>query len=206
MQNPIGEVMQFPALQVQLPEWLASALPGEKHVYASDEERMALVVDLAARNVAESTGGPFGAAIFDRDSGRLIAPGVNIVVPAQWSGGHAEIVAFSIAQQKLRTHDLGAPGMPRCELFASTEPCAMCLGATPWSGVSRVVCAARDEDARAVGFDEGAKPEHWVDALECRGIEVRLGLLRDRAVQVLRDYVEAGGPVYNGRGAGSGAC
>ena len=41
------------------------------------------------------------------------------------------------------------------EMVASTQPCAMCLGATPWSGIRRLVCGARDEDAEEIGFDEG---------------------------------------------------
>jgi tRNA(Arg) A34 adenosine deaminase TadA len=191
--------MSFPVLQVQLPDWVSTVFSDADRAYATDEERMGLVVDLAARNIAEGTGGPFAAAIYDMDSGRLIAPGVNIVVPARWSGGHAEIVAFAIAQQRLESHDLGAEGMPRCELFSSTEPCAMCLGATPWSGVRRVVCAARDEDARAIGFDEGSKPADWVAQLEARGIEVCRDVLREKSAQVLRAYVDAGGVVYNGR-------
>ena len=173
-------------------------LDGDR-AYATDEARMDLALELAARNVSEGTGGPFGAAIFDMDSGRLIAPGVNVVVPSRWSGGHAEMVAFAIAQQRLKSHDLGADGMPRCELFASTEPCAMCLGATPWSGVRRIVCAARDEDARALGFDEGSKPSDWVGQLGARGIAVLRDMRREEAVRILKDYVERGGPVYNGR-------
>jgi tRNA(Arg) A34 adenosine deaminase TadA len=191
--------MSFPGLRIELPAWVsAMALDGDR-VYATDEERMDLVLELAARNVSEGTGGPFGAAIFDMDSGRLIAPGVNVVVPARWSSGHAEMVAFAIAQQRLESHDLGAAGMPRCEIFASTEPCAMCLGATPWSGVRRVVCAARDEDARTLGFDEGSKPPDWVGQLAARDIAVVRDIRREESTRIVKDYVERGGPVYNGR-------
>jgi tRNA(Arg) A34 adenosine deaminase TadA len=191
--------MSFPGLRIELPAWVsAMALDGDR-VYATDEERMDLVLELTARNVSEGTGGPFGAAIFDMDSGRLIAPGVNVVVPARWSSGHAEMVAFAIAQQRLESHDLGAAGMPRCEIFASTEPCAMCLGATPWSGVRRVVCAARDEDARTLGFDEGSKPPDWVGQLAARDIAVVRDIRREESTRILKDYVERGGPVYNGR-------
>ena len=191
--------MSFPGLRIELPAWVsAMALDGDR-VYATDEERMDLVLELTARNVSEGTGGPFGAAIFDMDSGRLIAPGVNVVVPARWSSGHAEMVAFAIAQQRLESHDLGAAGMPRCEIFASTEPCAMCLGATPWSGVRRVVCAARDEDARTLGFDEGSKPPDWVGQLAARDIAVVRDIRREESTRIVKDYVERGGPVYNGR-------
>ncbi len=190
---------RFSGFRFQMPEWIESVLPESSHVFSSDQEKMRLAITFARENVRQDTGGPFGAAIFNRDTGHLIAPGVNIVVPARWSGGHAEMVAFALAQQHLSSHDLGGSGMPFCELFTSTEPCAMCLGATPWSGVRRVVCAARDRDARNAGFDEGPKPADWVNALEERGITVTRDVLREEAVTVLRDYIELGKPIYNAR-------
>jgi hypothetical protein len=60
-----------------------------------------------------------------------------------------------------------------------------------------LVIAAREEDARSVGFDEGDRPADWVDGLRRRGIEVVEDVLRVEAVAVLRDYVKAGGLVYN---------
>jgi tRNA(Arg) A34 adenosine deaminase TadA len=49
-------------------------------------------------------------------------------------------------------------------MVVSTEPCALCLGAIPWSGIRRLVCGARDEDARSIGFDEGEKVPYWIGA------------------------------------------
>ncbi len=192
-------VTTFPDLHFRLPDWVGSVLPPLAHVFSNDEEKMRLAVMLAKENVRQDTGGPFGAAIFNRDSGRLIAPGVNIVIPAHWSGGHAEMVAFALAQQRFGTHDLGGGDMPFCELFTSTEPCAMCLGATPWSGVRRLVCGARDEDARGVGFDEGPKISDWMGALEERGIQVTRDVLREEAAGVLSYYAGQGKPIYNAR-------
>ena len=74
----------------------------------------------------------------------------------------------------------------------------MCLGAMPWAGVTRLVCGARDEDARSIGFDEGDKPAGWADRLTERGIEVVLDVRRDEVVGVLQAYAQAGGPIYNG--------
>ena len=122
---------------------------------------MRLAVSLARENVRRGTGGPFGAAVFEARTGRLVAAGVSLVVPARWSGAHAEIVALALAQRALGTHDLGGPGMAPHELVTSVEPCAMCLGAVAWSGVRRLVCGAREAEARAIGFDEGPKPGRW---------------------------------------------
>lgn len=195
----INKPSAFPHFGFHLPEWIPSVLPPPGHIFRSDEEKMKLAISLAHENIRQNTGGPFGAVIYNRDTGELVAPGVNIVIPMHWSGGHAEMVAFAIAQQNYGTHDLGGEGMPFCELFSSTEPCAMCLGATPWSGVRRLVCGARDEDARQTGFDEGMKPPDWVKGLESRGIGVTRDLLREDAAHVMKEYVRLGKPVYNAR-------
>ena len=179
-----------------LPPWVEEYLESVD-VAATDEERMALVIGAALRNVREDTGGPFAAAIFESDNGQLVSLGVNLVVPQGLSMLHAEMVAFTLAQQQLGSYDLGAPGMAAHELVTSTEPCAMCLGAACWSGVSRVVAAAGDSDARAVGFDEGPKPADWVAELEHRGISVRTGVMREQAVAVLQEYRCRGGMIYN---------
>jgi tRNA(Arg) A34 adenosine deaminase TadA len=183
---------------IVLPNWLGAMLAeiDTQTVFATDSERMSFVIKLARRNVEEGTGGPFGAAVFDSATGRLIAAGVNLVDSANCSVAHAEMVAIMLAQRAAGSHDLSQGGARR-ELFSSTEPCAMCLGAIPWSGVKRLVCAARDEDARAVGFDEGHKPTDWPAGLEERGIRVKQDLMREDATQVLKDYIKRGGPIYN---------
>ncbi len=159
---------------------------------------MRFVIDLARHNIEHRTGGPFGAAVFETETGRLVAAGVNLVEPANCSVAHAEMVALTLAQQTVGHYDLSCAGIAR-ELVTSTEPCAMCLGAIPWSGVRRVVCGARGEDACEIGFDEGAKPADWVGALKARGIEVVCDVLRPEAIAVLQDYLTSGGRIYNAR-------
>jgi tRNA(Arg) A34 adenosine deaminase TadA len=166
---------------------------------ATVEDRMALVLALARGNV-DAGGGPFAAAVFDASSGELLAGGVNLVVPASVPVAHAEIVAFALAGVGLGTFDLAAGGP--LELVSSCEPCAMCLGAIPWGGVTRLVCGARDADARAIGFDEGDKPDGWADVLRRRDVEVLEDVRRDEAVAVLQSYLRTGRPIYNGTGRG----
>ncbi len=186
-------------MALRLPGWVEELLAGEDRAYPTVEDRMRLVVGLARENVRRGTGGPFGAAVFERETGRLLTPGVNLVVGSGCSVFHAEMVAIMVAQKILGSFDLGDASVPAYELVTSTEPCAMCLGATPWSGVRGLVCGARDEDASAVGFDEGAKPSEWVPALEGRGITVTRDVLREEATEVLREYAAAGGEIYNSR-------
>ncbi|MFP5330933.1 MAG: nucleoside deaminase [Acidimicrobiia bacterium] len=163
----------------------------------TDQVRFA--VELARRNVEYDTGGPFGAAVFEIGTGRLVASGVNLVVPTNTAIAHAEIVAIALAGQAVGSFDLGADGQPDMALACSCEPCAMCFGAVPWSGVKLVLISARDEDARAVGFDEGPKMTDWKEQLAARGIEVRTDIAREAGARVLGDYVASGGRVYHGR-------
>lgn len=164
--------------------------------------RMAFVIAAAQRNVEAGTGGPFAAAVFALASGELLALGVNLVARRRLSILHAEIVALTLAQERLATFDLGAAGLPACELVTSTEPCAMCYGAIPWSGVRQVVTGAFDTDARRIGFDEGPRTPRWREELEERGIKVISGLLRPQAAAVLDAYAAAGGEIYNPQNSG----
>jgi tRNA(Arg) A34 adenosine deaminase TadA len=189
------------ALNIDLPAWLAQAAQACVPL-ASDDERMGFVIDLARRNVASGSGGPFAAAVFETAGGRLLAAATNLVVASRCSAAHAEILALALAQQTLGDHDLGASGLPVCELVTSVEPCAMCAGAVLWSGVRRLVCGAAGADAEAIGFDEGPKHPRWADELRERGIEVVMGVRRLEAAAVLADYRATGGPIYNARAAG----
>lgn len=180
------------------PPWVQDF--SRSYVTTSDiRERMKFVIKAAGKNVEEKTGGPFAAAIFESDSGRLISLGVNLVMTQGLSILHAEMVAIVIAQIKLKTYDMGGISMANHELVSSTEPCAMCLGAITWSGVRRVVTAAFDQDARSIGFDEGPKPENWIHSLTDRGIDVITNIERDSACSVLQLYLDNNGCIYNAR-------
>ena len=191
--------MNYPTFTLELPDWMAGFLPTGSAVFPTVEERMRLVIDLARQNINRGSGGPFAAAIFDMETRRLLAAGVNLVTSTNCSVMHAEIVAIIMAQQTAETFDLGSADMPTYELVTSTEPCAMCMGATVWSGVRQLVCGARDEDARDIGFDEGPKVPDWPQALEARGIQVVRDVLRQEASGVLLQYQQLGGVIYNGR-------
>lgn len=183
-------------ITIRFPDWLERFLADSPLVFPGLDDRMRLVIELSRLNVQHGSGGPFGAAVFDAH-GRLIAPGINLVAGSQCSLLHAEMVALAFAQKELGRYDIGDGGRLKYDLFASTEPCAMCFGAIPWSGVNRLVCGARDADARGIGFDEGPKLADWVTALNQRGIRVTQDVLRSEAVSVLQEYAASGGLVYN---------
>jgi len=110
--------MTYPTFTLSLPAWLTEAAMPPERSLATVEARMTFVIGLARRNGEEGTGGPFAAAVFDLTTHRLLAPGVNRVTTGRCSSAHAEIVALSIAQQRIGHYDLGGPGQP------PYEPCA----------------------------------------------------------------------------------
>ena len=180
--------------EVSLPEWLAPFIARWSEPLDSGEQRMRLAVALAAENVRQETGGPFGAIVVEEGSGRLLGAGVNRVTGLGLSLAHAEILAISLAQCAVTDWNLGSSGA--VQLVTSCEPCAMCFGAVPWSGVSSLLWGARREDAEAAGFDEGDKPADWVATLEGRGIGVKGDILRAEAVDVLTSYTRGNGVIY----------
>lgn len=164
---------------------------------------MRFVIELSRQNVLHQTGGPFAAAIFERESGLLITAAVNVVVASRTSIAHAEAMAFMLAQQRLETFDLGASHLPAMELYASSQPCIQCFGNTWWSGVQGLTIGARGDDVEEItGFKEGPLPINWVSLLEnrpapLRPITVVRDVLREEACSVLQLYRDNGGFVYN---------
>lgn len=182
---------------ITLPAWVAESVDFDR-AYATDEDRMRLAVTLARENVERRTGGPFGAAVFERDSGLLVSVGVNSVLRLNNSTAHAEMVAIQLAQRRVMRHSLAPHGRgPAHDLFTSCAPCAMCLGAVLWSGVTRVVCGAAREDAERIEFDEGPVFAESYAYLAARGVEVVHGVLREEACAALNRYRDLGGEVYN---------
>ena len=115
---------------------------------ADDATWLARAVDLATANV-EHGGGPFGAVIVRGDE--LVSSGQNRVTPDLDPTAHAEVVAIRSACAVLGDFSLAG-----CTLFASCEPCPLCLSASLWARLDRVVFAADRDDAARGGFDDRA--------------------------------------------------
>lgn len=190
-------MVPLPVVRVDYPDWVVSAVDWERR-YGTDHDRMGLAIAVAHANVEHNTGGPFGAAVFESATGKLVSLGMNSVVRLQNCALHAEMMAFMMAQHRLGSFSLKGEQLPGHELVTSCEPCAMCLGAILWSGVERVVCGAAREDASRLQFEEGPVfPESW-RYLEDRGIRVLREVRRDEARAVLELYRARGGLIYNG--------
>src|SRR5580658_4403722 len=131
-------------------------------------------IDLAWRGMESGLGGPFGCIVVR--NGEVVGKGCNGVTSTNDPTAHAEIVAIRDACRQLGHYQLAD-----CILYASCEPCPMCLGAIYWARPVRVVYAATRQQAAAAGFD---------DAFIYREIEVPPGerrivfeLLADRGAE-----------------------
>lgn len=192
----MSQSRKHPVIHVSYPDWVDDAIDWSR-TYEGDHDRMRVAIGVARENVERGTGGPFGAAIFD-GGGSLVSVGMNSVVRFNNCTLHGEMVAFMMAQQRVKSFTLNAPHLPAHQLYTSCEPCAMCLGAALWSGVQRVVCAAARDDASMLRFDEGPVFPESYKYLEDRGIEIVRNVLRDEGRAVLELYRSRAGTIYNG--------
>ncbi len=108
---------------------------------------MLKAIKMAEENFLSGKGGPFGAVIV-RD-GEIISVAGNCVTSINDPTAHAEVVAIREACKTLETFDLSG-----CEIYASCEPCPMCLGAILWARIGELYYAADRNDASLAGFDD----------------------------------------------------
>ncbi|MBQ3688561.1 MAG: nucleoside deaminase [Bacteroidales bacterium] len=100
-----------------------------------------------AQESIKNGGGPFGAVIVK--NGEIIAETSNSVTKDLDPTAHAEVNCIRQACKKLNTFILEG-----CEIYASSEPCPMCLSAIYWAHIDKIYFAATKEDAAYGGFDD----------------------------------------------------
>jgi len=143
---------------------------------------MARAIELSIENVQSGRGGPFAAIVVK--NGEIIAEGVNQVTSTNDPTAQAEVVAIREACRKLGDFEL-----KDCELYATCEPCPMCLGAIYWARPARVYFANTAEDASKIGFadlliyKEAARPHSQ------RTIPM-IPLMREQALKAFRAWEE----------------
>ncbi len=180
-------------IEIEIPDWLEKFNKSNR-AFESDKEKMEFVINIVKMNI-KNGGGPFGAAIFDIKTGKIVSCGANLVLQNNLSVLHAEIVAIIIAQNRFKNYSLLKIG--QLELFSSSEPCAMCLGAILWSGLKRVVWGASSKVAKEIGFDEGPVFESSWEYLKNKGIKIKSNLLEKEIEDILKKYSSKHGVIYN---------
>ncbi len=113
----------------------------------NDEEFLREAIRLSMQGPAQRAGGPFGAVVVK--DGQIIGRGFNRVTSTNDPTAHAEVLAIREACAHLGNFQLEG-----CTVYASCEPCPMCLGAIYWARPDRVVFAAGQADAARIGFDD----------------------------------------------------
>ena len=151
-------------------------------MHRNDEKFLQRAIALASKHSADGRHGPFGAVIVkDAD---IIAEGWNRVVDSNDPTAHAEVQAIRAAAKKLKTHDLSG-----CTIYASCEPCPMCLAAIYWARIDHIVYAATKDDAAAAGFDDSFLYKEMTKPWPARQVEFDQAL-REQAAQMMRSWAE----------------
>jgi tRNA(Arg) A34 adenosine deaminase TadA len=144
------------------------------------QEFMRRAIALADRNVATGAGGPFGSVVvFD---GRIVGEGANSVTAGKDPTAHAEIVAIREACRTLDRYSLEG-----CEIFASCEPCPMCLSAIYWARIDRAWFGNTAQDAAEIGFDDAFLYRELAMPMAERSLPIER-ILQDEALTSFRAW------------------
>ena len=138
-------------------------------------------IRLSRDKMRRNDGGPFGAVIVRH--GRIIGRGWNRVTSTNDPTAHAEIMAIREACRRLRTFRLDD-----CELYASCEPCPMCLAAIYWARIGKIFYAGTRRDAAAIDFDDDLIYREVARPVSRRKIPMKQ-LLRLDALKVFAEWL-----------------
>ncbi len=147
----------------------------------NDTDFMRRAVELSCACMRALEGGPFGAVIVK--DGRIVGEGRNTVTSENDPTAHAEVVAIRNACQALATFSLAG-----CEIYASCEPCPMCLSAIYWAHLDGIVYANTRAEAARIGFDDDLIYQEVARPLAARRLPVRR-LLGEEALAVFHEWV-----------------
>ena len=131
-----------------------------------------------AKVAADKGDVPVGAIVVN-DAGEILGTGQNLREQNNDPTAHAEIVALRNASEKL-----GSWRLDDLTLVVTLEPCAMCAGAILQSRVKRLVFAAWDEKAGAVG----SVMDVIRDPRALTKVEVITGIMEKECSDVLKDF------------------
>ncbi|HUC79996.1 MAG TPA: nucleoside deaminase [Flavisolibacter sp.] len=145
-----------------------------------EEKFMQEAITLSRQGMEQGEGGPFGCVIVKGD--QIVGRGNNKVLSTNDPTAHAEVVAIRDACKTLQTFQLDG-----CEVYASCEPCPMCLGAIYWARPQKIYFANTREDAAAIGFDDSMIYKEIETPLPQRRIPVDT-LGREDAIKVFEAW------------------
>jgi guanine deaminase len=153
---------------------------------STDESFLEYAIEISRRSLEDEGKTPFGAIVVI--DGRVIAEGTSSVIELQDPTAHAEVMALRNAGAALGRH-LFEDGV----MYASSEPCPMCLCACYWARVPRLVFGATSYDVATFGFEDLQLYREMSHSAEKRFLqeEAAGGVLRERAANILRSWAAA---------------
>ena len=143
-------------------------------------EFMKRAIQLSADNMRAGAGGPFGAVIVQ--NGKIIGEGFNQVTSTNDPTAHAEVVAIRNACKSVANFDLSG-----AEIYASCEPCPMCLAAIYWARIDKIYYANTRQDAAAIDFDDDFLYQEIPKPIEQRKIPT-VQCLHEEAIPVFKEW------------------
>ena len=149
-----------------------------------EEKFMMEAIRLSQEGFQKGEGGPFGCVIVKGDI--IVGRGNNKVLLTNDPTAHAEIVAIRDACNYLASYQLDD-----CEIYASCEPCPMCLGAIYWARPKLIYYANNRQDSASIGFDDSAIYSEVCNDINSRTIPMK-AVGRDAAIKVFEEWQEHG--------------
>lgn len=145
----------------------------------NNEKFMRLAIEKSLESV-DNGGGPFGAVVVK--DGEVVAVASNSVTIDNDPTAHAEVNAIRMACKKLGTFDLSG-----CEIYASCEPCPMCLASIYWARIGKLYYANTKVDADKIGFSDSFIYEEFAKPESERSIKV-VKMLRNEAIKAFENW------------------
>ncbi len=145
-----------------------------------DQKFMRRAIALAQNGIDQNVGGPFGAIVVK--DGEIIGEGCNRVTSTNDPTAHAEVIAIRNACEKLKSFQLDG-----CTIYASCEPCPMCLGAIYWARPAQVFFAATREDAANIGFDDQFIYNEIEKTIDERQLKI-VNMMRNEGLTVFKNW------------------
>jgi len=145
----------------------------------NNEKFMRLAIEKSLESV-DNGGGPFGAVIVKDDE--VVAVASNSVTLDNDPTAHAEVNVIRMACKKLGTFDLSG-----CEIYASCEPCPMCLASIYWARIGKLYYANTQTDADKIGFSDNFIYEEFAKPESERSIKV-VKMLRNEAIKAFEKW------------------
>ncbi len=151
---------------------------------------MQLAIKRARETMNQNLGGPFGAAVIDKD-GTILSVTSNSVLGDHDPTAHAEINAIREACKVRGSHDLTG-----CIIYATGYPCPMCLSAIIWANIKTVYYGCTPADAEEIGFRDDFIYNFIQDGLQDETILKINEKNRQDCLVLFKEYQEQSKEIY----------